>query len=615
MDGKEPKFLKIGIEHLPLPTVLLSGETIVDYNFHFKNLFPMNNNEYKGKSIKEIKLLQINHNFNKLIESIHRKAELNDFELKLWNNTPVFATTSFFEEDSTIYTLLSLSKVTISVEDFKQIILGNRNHLKQILDSFQSYICIVDRNKVVQLCNQGFETLFNKSSEEIIGKSLFELFPSQNDINLLIEGDDELFAGTTNKIHLRFKFIDPRKKEHFLEITKTKVDFNNSEYIVHTGYDTTELDFFRQFYEESSALYKALIENTFDAIYLMRGRRYVWVNPRFCELTGYTSEELTNENFDFEILIPEETKKILEERYQARLAGKEIPNTYELQLLHKSGKRVFVEVSTVSVGKPNEVVVMGIIRDITQRKQYELKLLEQQERLRQINTAKDKLFNIIAHDLRSPISGLITLTQTLIHNSDLLTPEELKELLQELLDFSNQSLNLLENLLQWARTQTGTIQFNPEIVDLWETSEAARLISLPYAQQKEISIKNYVEQGCYTFGDKNMLNTILRNLVSNAVKFTQRGGEISISIQDLGNNWQILVSDTGVGMSQEQLSRLFKLGETQTTLGTNNEKGSGLGLLLVKELTEKNGGTISVESKEGIGTTFKITIPKIEINV
>lgn len=603
---------KIGIDLLPLATAILNGEILVDYNQLFANLFHTNNIDYRNKSIKEVNLFQNNANFQKFIESINYAVSLKDFELKLWNNTPVFATTSVFNDNSLNFIILSLSKVEISPDNFKQILLGDKSYIKQILDSFESIICIRDKNGIIQLCNRGFEKLFGKNCEEIYGKSIFQLFPSEKEIDFLTQSDKELLEGTKNYIHLHHKYVDHIGKEHYLELTKTLIKIENSEYILTSAYDLTEFDFLRQLYEESSTLYKALIENAFDAIYLMKGRHYVYVNPRFCELTGYTFEELTDKNFDFNILIPEESKKYLEERYQARLQGKEIPNTYELQLLNKSGNRVYVEVSTVSVGKPGEVVVMGIMRDITQRKLYEQQLIEQQEQLKELNAAKDKFFNIIAHDLRAPISGLITLTQTLIQNGEMLTPDESKLLLQDLLEYSNQSLNLLENLLQWSRSQTKTIQFNPELVDLWEVAEAAKLINEPYARQKGISIINQIELQSFSSLDRNMINTIIRNLISNAVKYTEDGGKITISLEDLGDIWEIQVSDTGIGMTEEQISKLFKLGETQTSPGTRNEKGSGLGLLLVKEFVEKNGGTISVSSQKGKGTTFFIKLTKAQ---
>ncbi|MGQ9818592.1 MAG: PAS domain-containing sensor histidine kinase [Candidatus Kapaibacteriales bacterium] len=601
---------KINIDLLPLAIAVLAEFEIIDYNQLFANLFPINNTLYRGKSIKEINLFLQNLNFEKFLESIQLSSTVNDFELELWNKTKVFATTSFFKEGYSTYTILSLSKVVISADNISQFFVGNKFYFKQLLDSIESIIFVQDKDGVIQFCNLGLEKLLNKSCNEIMGKTIQEISLPNADLSFLAFYNYELIKEEINVMHYHHKFVDQEGKEHYLEISKALFNFNNTNYILTTAFDSTQLDFLRQLYEESSALYKALIENAFDAIYLMKGRHYVYVNPRFCELTGYTFDELTDESFDFNVLIPEESKKFLEERYLARLAGKEIPNTYELQLVNKAGGRVYVEVSTVSVGKPGEVVVMGIMRDITQRIQYQQKLLEQQKLLQELNTAKDKFFNIIAHDLRAPISGLISFTQTLIQNAELLSPEESKELLQSLLDCSIQSMNLLENLLQWSRSQIGTMPYNPEPIDLYEIVEAAKVINEPYARQKLVEIVNELHPESYAILDRNMISTVIRNLVSNSIKFTESNGKIVVSLNDLNNEWEILVSDTGVGMTEEQVSSLFKLGETKTTPGTRNEKGSGIGLLLVKEFVEKNQGTISVESKKGQGTTFRIRLPK-----
>ncbi|MCX7880858.1 MAG: PAS domain-containing sensor histidine kinase, partial [Ignavibacteria bacterium] len=326
--------------------------------------------------------------------------------------------------------------------------------------------------------------------------------------------------------------------------------------------------------------------------------------------TGYSEAELTSENFDFEVLIPEESRKYLEWRYKMRLEGKNIPSQYELELLHKSGSRVYVEVSTVSVGMPGEVVVMGIMRDITDRKKFEIELQKSEERLKELNAAKDKFFNILAHDLRAPISGLISITKALLESYETLAQEDIKVFLSNLLTHTQQTYNLLENLLQWAKTQTGTIYFHPEIIDLYEIALAAKLVHEQNAKQKNIQIKNNVPANSFSYIDLNMISTAVRNLLSNAIKFTHPGGEISIDLVDKVDSYELIVTDTGVGMTEEQLNKLFDMGENVSTDGTMQEKGSGLGLILAKEFIEKNNGSIRVESTLGKGSKFILTLPK-----
>lgn len=609
MDTNQQSFL-VELDLIQNPALVLENLRIIDHNNKLNNLLNPSNPIVINQDIDKCSLFYEDARFLSFLEKLKNQIEVADQYLLLWNKSPIFANSKVFERFGEKYTFITLTKFALSdVEDVVSL-WGSRNYIKTLVDRFDFWVTVRDREGRIVLCNQSFEDFVGKQYDEIIGKTLPEIFGETEAVKEQIETDQQLFRREKEQVHLHQTLVDAKGRSHYIEVTKFPINFGNEEFVFCISIDASELDYIRQLYEESSTLYRALIENAFDAIYLMKGRHYVYVNPRFCELTGYTAEELTSEDFDFIVLLPEESRKYLEWRYQMRLEGKEIPNQYELELLHKSGKRVFVEVSTVSVGKPGEVLVMGIMRDITQRKIYEQQLRESEERLKELNAAKDKFFNIIAHDLRAPISGLISMTKTLIENSDILTPEETKELLTELLDYANQSFNLLENLLQWSRSQTGTIPFKPEDTDLYEIALSSVVINEPNAKQKGISISNLVPEGSISFVDRNMITTVVRNLISNAIKFTNPGGEIQISLKDNPDDYELIVADNGVGMDSEKLSKLFKIGENISTPGTAHEKGSGLGLILVKEFVEKNGGSIRVESEVGKGTRFFIKLPK-----
>lgn len=603
--------LLIDINILPTPAIIILENKIARYNSEFKKLLPPNLEDLIGKKLNEINLLKSDPKTQAFYVELENKNEVTDFPLYLWNGAPIFVSTRNFQQNGNQFVFATFSRFALS--DIKSIgfLFGDVEYLKQVLDRFDFWITIRDRNSNIVLCNKSFEKFIGLSQQEIIGKSLDNIFGSNEISRIHKQTDEELFEKKKDQVHFHIQVIGRDGKTHYLEVTKFLINFGGEDFVFCISLDTSELDYIRQLYEESSTLYRALIENAFDAIYLMKGRHYIYVNPRFCEITGYSYEELTSPDFDFGVLVSEESKKFLEERYKARLEGKEIPNQYELQIVSKLGKKIYVEVNTVSVGKPGEVVVMGIMRDITQRKMYEEQLKQSEEKLRELNYAKDKFFNIIAHDLRAPLSGLISVTKMLIENIEKLSPEESKEFLTELLDYANQSYNLLENLLQWARTQTGTIPFNPEEVDLYEIALASKIINDPNAKQKGIRINNLVTPGNYSFVDRNMLTTVVRNLISNSIKFTSQGGEITISLNDKESEYELIVEDTGVGMTDEQKGKLFKIGENITTYGTAGEKGSGLGLILCKEFVEKNGGTIRVESQVGKGSKFIITLPKV----
>jgi signal transduction histidine kinase len=229
--------------------------------------------------------------------------------------------------------------------------------------------------------------------------------------------------------------------------------------------------------------------------------------------------------------------------------------------------------------------------------------------LKELNLSKDKLFSVIGHDLRSPLVSLTGFLKLLSQQSDNLSKEELKRSLGELEKSLKNLSNLLENLLEWSLSQTGTIDFKPQIFDISASLKENIELFQDQATNKNISIINECPSHLLVNAHPNSIYTVIRNLISNAVKFTPENGEITLRAVPAGKFLRLSVSDTGKGMSPEVMQKLFKIGVKHSTPGTAKEKGSGLGLVLCKEFVEKNGGTIGVESTEGIGSTFYFTVP------
>jgi signal transduction histidine kinase len=237
------------------------------------------------------------------------------------------------------------------------------------------------------------------------------------------------------------------------------------------------------------------------------------------------------------------------------------------------------------------------------------RLKQSEDYLLQINATKDKFFSIISHDLKSPLNSLTGFLQILDMQVDAFSPEELREFAKGMNKSVKSLLDLLDNLLLWSRTQTNTIDFAPQDLDLRALVEGNINLLHVVAQNKLIVLSNEVDPAIRVYADCNMLNSILRNLVSNAIKFTRSNGVIGIRAQQRNGEVVVKVIDNGIGMSEDTMGRLFRLDTYHTTPGTANEKGNGLGLILAKEFVEKNGGTIGVESEEGKGTTFHFTLP------
>ncbi len=259
-----------------------------------------------------------------------------------------------------------------------------------------------------------------------------------------------------------------------------------------------------------------------------------------------------------------------------------------------------------------EGMVAAIFEDITNRKLAEQTLQEREKQLSALNETKDKLFSIIAHDLKSPFTSILGFSQLLIENIRKYDITKTELFLGYINSHSKSTFTLLENLLSWAKSQTGKISYQPEKLNFNEIVKQVIDLSSLVAKVKKISLNYFLSENVTVFADKNMLDSILRNLISNAIKFTNEGGTIDIYAISENDAVEITVSDNGVGMTEEVMKKLFSIDKNHTSIGTNNEKGTGLGLIICKEFVEKHGGKISVESLVGEGTSFKFTLPNNE---
>ena len=252
---------------------------------------------------------------------------------------------------------------------------------------------------------------------------------------------------------------------------------------------------------------------------------------------------------------------------------------------------------------------IGSCADISGQKESEEKVKKINFELAEINATKDKFFSIIAHDLRSPLSGLMQIMFIIEEDYDSLEEDEKQEMITEVASTSKRTYELMENLLEWSSIQTGVIPFNPQEFTLIPILNNLEELYKQNLFNKEITLNINVDPELSVFADKKMTETILRNLVSNAIKFTHKNGTVSVSSDQSDGFVVVKVIDTGVGMRPKELSELFKEDKFQSTPGTAKERGTGLGLVLCKELVEKQNGKIWVESKENEGTTFSFTLP------
>ena len=237
-------------------------------------------------------------------------------------------------------------------------------------------------------------------------------------------------------------------------------------------------------------------------------------------------------------------------------------------------------------------------------------LVKTNRELSELNAMKDKFFSIISHDLKSPLSSLYLMIEMLVENYNDFSGDELEETLELLKASSRNTSSLLENLLTWSRTQMNKVDFNPELISMHNLAESTINALQSSAYIKHIKIDNNIPENLKVSCDYPMISTVIRNITNNSIKFTPEGGKIIVSAADEKDYLRISIEDNGVGMNEDAKNNLFLLDKASSTPGTNNEKGTGLGLIIVKEFIEKHEGKIWAESEKGIGTTFHFTIKK-----
>ncbi|HSH52815.1 MAG TPA: ATP-binding protein, partial [Bacteroidales bacterium] len=343
-----------------------------------------------------------------------------------------------------------------------------------------------------------------------------------------------------------------------------------------------------------------------------------WVNNAFTKMYGYTLEQYKKEKYK-NIKQSSDNPNINQAIDTCINESKSI--VYEFKTKSREGKELWAQTTlTPVVDKDGKTInLIAIDSDITKLKLAEKEIIQQKQEIEQqrdklavSNATKNKFFRIIAHDLRNPISTLVTSTNVVFNDFDTYNREQTKNIIAQLNRLSQTTFNLLENLLDWSSTQTGEVIFNPKPVDIYFVIiENIELVKRKI-DQKKIKLNTELPENLIAYADENMIKAVVRNLLSNAVKFTPEKGAIEILAKLFKDTISITVKDTGIGIDPKYLPKLFRIGQHHTTPGLSNEKGSGLGLILCKEFVEKNGGTITIDSIPGKGTSITFTLKKYQ---
>ncbi len=342
-----------------------------------------------------------------------------------------------------------------------------------------------------------------------------------------------------------------------------------------------------------------------------RENNIIFVNESFLKTYGFSENELIGKNIDL-VNSSKNSPGIVSEILVATLRG---GWNGELLNVRKDGREFPIQLSTSIIYNEHSkaIALIGVSIDITKRKQEQNELIDLNAQLSKLNADKDRFISILAHDLKSPFSALVGFLELLAENIHEYDKESIEKFVNNIAKSARNTYNLLDDLLVWTLSQSGKLRFKPKELSVTAICYEVIEVFKPTAQEKDITINQLTEEEVTFFADADLLKTILRNLISNAIKFTHKGGQIDISAEKDKVNAIISISDNGVGMDRETIENLFDISKNQTTIGTESEKGTGLGLLLCKEFVEKHGGKIWVESEVGKGSIFKFTIPLYKV--
>jgi PAS domain S-box-containing protein len=475
-------------------------------------------------------------------------------------------------------------------------------------------IFLTNTEGMITYINSGFTILYGYTPDEVVGKATPRIIKSGL---LNKEVYEDFWKTLKNKTEVKGELLNKRKNGQvvFVEGTASPIVDENQTIIGYLGIqrDITERKQTEQALQESEIKFREIINQINDGIVVFdeQGEIIIW-NKGAELISGIKSKDAIHQNVAD---IPcQFASPALNDRTQIEQAIKSLVTFQTPEVFNRINDIEWVNSDSENVRNIQSIVFpikltdyylfCSVVRDATEMKQFERQLLK-------LNAEKDKFFSIIAHDLRSPFNAFLGFTKLMAEELDSFTIKEIQEIVERMSKSATNLYNLLDNLLHWARMNQGLIPFKPQKISFSDICRDILDILTPDAEAKGITINQIASGEICIIADLEMLKTVLRNLVSNAIKFTDKNGIINISAVQTQEGSTISVSDNGIGIKPEDLIKLFDITQLQTTTGTLEEKGTGLGLILCKEFVEKHGGTIWAESHEGKGSEFQFTIPAL----
>ena len=506
---------------------------------------------------------------------------------------------SFFEELYQFEKMLTEKEKTIEDE---------LENYKKLFENAEDYIFVLSAGGRILTVNKAACAKYQIPFEEFIHTSIMDVDASHNIDEIMQNVDNLLRTGSA-----RFEATHRRRdgETFVVDVIAQKINWKNEPAFLHICRDISSQKQLQQALNESETKLKQIINQIKDGIiiYDKNGKIVIW-NTGVENITGINRKDAIGQKLyelQYDILHGKYKDKALIKKMFDEVVNKSNPHVFNKIFendIYIEGEGVkTLQAIVFPIELEAETQLFGsVIRDITEGKQIE-------NQLRELNAAKDKIFSVIAHDLRTPFNSIIGFTDLLLENYDGYDDVKKKKILQYINLSAKPTLDVLTNLLDWVNVQTGQHGYKVEVCSLKPLVQDVLKIMAPTATMKDISLDEEIPEHYEVYADLGMLKSVFQNLITNAIKFSHTGGKVEVSASVKQNFIEIMVADEGIGIDEEKKEVLFNIDSHESTLGTLGEKGSGLGLILCKEFIRRLGGEIKVKSRKGMGSRFIFTVP------
>lgn len=608
----EEKFNK-AFQNSPYAIFITNADSgkVVEVNETIYRLAGFTSEDLIGKTTLELNIWESLELRNRFLEMLAEKGRVTNFEAGFRKKDGKVLTGLISAEFINIQGERFLLSVILDISDRKTMehsLRASEEKWKMLVNTIPDQIVLFDAQNRLTFINHLPE---GKLMNELIGQTIASVYNPE--IEKIFEAASRK-AGMSGSVECQEYAVQRTDEDnqyyesYFVPVIQG--DKQTSTMVI--SHNITHRKLSDKALKDSEEQHRLLLETAMEGIIVTQGVRFSYFNPRMTDLTGYSPEELAE--IEFVNLIHPDDRELVLRNYGRRIRGEVTEKSYVFRLLRKDGQCRWVEITGIRIQWKGEPASLSFINDIHDHKLALEALRGSEARLKELNATKDKFFSIIAHDLKSPFNNIVVLSNLLVEQVQSNDKENIEEYAGLISSSTQQAMSLLVNLLDWSRSQTGRLVCTPEYIDLVSVVNETEALLSESLRQKSIVLKKELPRTLLAHADKVMISTVLRNLVSNAIKFTRPNGQIIISSRKTETELSISVIDNGVGMNEETLGKLFRIEESISTKGTDNERGTGLGLILCREFIEKHNGSIRAESEPGMGSVFTFTIPGFKMH-